>query len=67
MTKRSLSQRLKRAAVVLAMGGSMFQLSGCDPLVRTTLLTGIESTTQTLSSALISALFLSLQNNTTGL
>lgn len=46
--------------MALAIGGSAFQLSGCDPAVRDTLLTGLETTTQSLSSALISAYFLSL-------
>lgn len=49
--------------MVAAIGGSAFQLSGCDPAVRSTLLTGLETTTQSLSTALISALFLGLQNN----
>lgn len=62
MTKRSLRQRLVRATMALAVGGSAFQLSGCDPAVRDTLLTGLETTTQSLSSALISAFFLSMQD-----
>ncbi len=62
MTKRSLRQRLVRATMALALGGSAFQLSGCDPAVRDTLLTGLETTTQSLSSALISAFFLSMQD-----
>ncbi len=66
MTKRSLRQRLVRAAMALAIGGSAFQLSGCDPAVRDTLLTGLEGTTQSLSSALISAFFLSLEDNDDG-
>ncbi len=54
--------------MALAVGGSAFQLSGCDPGVRTVLLEGLESTTSTLSGALISAFFLSLQDDasTTG-
>ena len=62
MTKRSLRQRLVRATLALAGGGSAFQLSGCDPAVRDTLLIGLETTTQSLSSALISAFFLSMQD-----
>jgi len=62
MTKRSLRQRLVRATMALALGGSVFQLSGCDPAVRDTLLIGLETTTQSLSSALISAFFLSMQD-----
>jgi hypothetical protein len=45
------------------MGGSVFALSGCDPAVRSTLLAGLETTTQSLSSALIQAYFLSLASN----
>jgi len=48
--------------MALALGGSVFQLSGCDPAVRDTLLIGLETTTQSLSSALISAFFLSMQD-----
>ena len=49
--------------MALAVGGSAFQLSGCDPAVRDTLISGLESTTQGLSTALISALFISLQDD----
>ena len=63
MATRSVRTRLLRTAMVLALGGSAFQLSGCDPAVRSTLLDGLETTTTSLSSALISAFFLSLQNN----
>lgn len=65
MAKRTLRQRMYRIVAALAVGGSAFQLSGCDPDVRTTLLTGLEGTTQSLSSALISAFFLTLENNDT--
>ncbi len=63
MTKRSFRQRLVRTAMALAVGGSAFQLSGCDPAVRGTLLAGLEGTTQSLSSALITAFFLTLQDD----
>ena len=63
MTKKTLRGRFTRAAVALAIGGSAFQLSGCDPAVREALLSGMESTTQALSSTLISALYLSLQDD----
>ena len=66
MATRSVRTRLLRTAMVLALGGSAFQLSGCDPAVRSTLLDGLETTTTSLSSALISAFFLSLQDNATG-
>jgi hypothetical protein len=52
--------------MALAVGGSAFQLSGCDPAVRSTLLEGLETTTTSLSTALISAFFLSLQDDDAG-
>ena len=66
MSKPSLRVRFVRMAMALAVGGSAFQLSGCDPEVRSALLTGLESTTQTLSSALITAYFLSLDDSNDG-
>jgi len=63
MARNSLRQRMIRFLSVLAVGGSAFQLSGCDPNVRTTLLDGLETTTTSLSTSLISAFFLSLSNN----
>ncbi len=63
MTKHSFRQRFLRAAIAVAMGGSAFQLSGCEPAVRDTLLTGLEGTSQSLSSALISSFFLSLHDD----
>lgn len=65
MARNSLRQRIIRFIAAAAVGGSAFQLSGCDPAVRDTLLTGLESTTQSLGSALISAFFLSLDDDTT--
>ena len=62
MIKRSFRARFIRAGMALAIGGSAFQLSGCDPAVRSTLLTGLEVTTQSLSSALISAFFLTMED-----
>lgn len=68
MVKKSLRTRFMRSAMVLAVGGSAFQLTGCDPAVRSTLLDGLQATTSALSSALISAFFLSLEDDssTTG-
>ena len=65
MAKHSFRQRVIRFVTALAVGGSAFQLSGCDPAVRDTLLTGLETTSQSLSSALISAFFLSLDDGDT--
>jgi hypothetical protein len=52
--------------MTLAVGGSAFQLSGCDPEVRSTLLEGLQTTTTSLSTALISAFFLSLEDDDAG-
>ena len=63
MNKRSVWKRVIRATTILAMGGTAFAVSGCDPQVRSTLLSGLQSTTTGLTTALISAYFLSLANN----
>jgi hypothetical protein len=49
-----------------AVGGSAFQLSGCDADVRDTLLGGLETTSQTLAGSLIQAFFLSLADDDDG-
>lgn len=54
--------RFARLVVAMAVGGSAFQLSGCDPRVRDTILVGLEETTQGLSTALISAFFITLDD-----
>lgn len=54
--------RWTRWVAAAALGGSAFQLSGCDPRVRDTILTGLEDTTQSLSEALISAFFITLDD-----
>ena len=63
MMQRGFRSRFLRSAMAIVVGGSAFQLSGCDPNVRGTLLDGLEQTTQTLSTALISAFFISLQDD----
>ena len=63
MNKRSVWKRVIRATTVLAMGGSAFQLSGCDPEVRSTILTGLQETTAGLTSTLVSAFFLTLADD----
>ena len=68
MKKGRLRSRLIGMVASLAVGGSAFQLSGCDPNVRATLLEGLQATTSSLSEALIAAFFLSLADDdaTTG-
>jgi hypothetical protein len=65
MKSGNLSKRLMRKMVALAIGGSVLQVGGCDPAVRQVLLTGLAQTTQGLSSALITAFFLTLEDDTT--
>ena len=61
MMNKSLRDRVYRAMMLICVGGSVFQLGGCDPTVRDALLTGLEDTTLSLVEALISALFLTMQ------
>lgn len=63
MGKATLRSRMMRSMMALAVGGSVFQLSGCDPAVRSTLLDGLQATTTSLSGALISAFFLTLEDD----
>lgn len=65
MTLSDFRRRSIRVAVTLMVGASTFQLSGCDPAVRNTLLQGLETTTNGLTGALISAFFLGLQDDET--
>lgn len=53
-----------RTVMALAVGGSAFQLSGCDPNVRASLLGGLSNTTNSLADALIAAFFISLADDT---
>ena len=63
MKRQTIRSRLMRTTMAFAIGGSPFVLSGCDPAVRDTLLVGLETTSQTLSQALISAFFLTLADD----
>ena len=65
MTGKSIRQRMIRFTCALAIGGTAFQLSGCDPQVRSTLLLGLETTTQSLTGALITAFFQTLDDDAT--
>jgi hypothetical protein len=66
MERATLRSRFARTVMALMVGGSAFQLSGCDPEVRSTLLDGLEATTTSLTNALISAFFIGLQNDDEG-
>ena len=63
MAKRGLRHRMVRLGVCFALGGSVFQLSGCDPAVRDTLLAGLQATSSTLMNTLIDAFFTSLADD----
>ena len=67
MAKRSRRQRMLRATAALLVGGSALQIGSCDPTVRATLLTGLETTSSTLAQTFISAFFVSLTDNGTSL
>jgi hypothetical protein len=66
MAMRGYKQRFLRLVAAVAIGGSVFQLGGCDPTVRSTLLMGLESTTNALTDTLVSAFFISLQDDEDG-
>ena len=63
MKRKTPWQRFIKLATAVAVGGSAFQISGCDPVVRDTILAGLETTTSTLTQTLISAFFISLQDD----
>ena len=63
MNKQSLWMRTVRATTILAIGGSAFQLSGCDPEIRDTLLSGLEATTTEVTATLIAGFFEGWANN----
>jgi hypothetical protein len=63
MSKRRTRQRIIRFITAAAVGGSVFQLGACDPTVRSTLLTGLATTTQALTNTLITTFFQSLQDS----
>lgn len=63
MARRSRRRRVTRAMMALLMGGSLLQLGSCDPVVRDTLLTGLEATTSTLAQTFVTAFFASLDDS----
>ena len=63
MIGRRTNRRFLKLATSLVVGGSLFQLGSCDPIVRATLLTGLEQTTGTLLNTVNSAFFISLQDD----
>ena len=63
MAKRGFNRRLLTWVPAVARGGTVFQLGSCDPTVRSTLLGGLEATTATLANTVITAFFVSLQDD----
>ena len=63
MAKPGFKGRLLRWVTAAALGGTVFQLGSCDPTVRSTLLAGLEATTAHLTSTLVSAFFVRLQDD----
>lgn len=65
MARNNCWRRLIRFAMAVAVGGSAFQLGGCDPAVRSTILSGLQTTTSNLTETLITAFFLTLEDDGT--
>jgi hypothetical protein len=65
MTKFPRFGRFLRWTAAFLAGGSAFALSGCDPAVRDTILSGLESATTGLATTFIQAFFLKLQETDT--
>ncbi len=62
MRQRKCMNKIMTWMTLIGMGGVSFQLSGCDSSIRTTVLGGLNSATDTLLLSLTSALFQSLVN-----
>lgn len=60
MGNRRIRQRTLRYVMAIALGGSVFQLGSCDPTVRSTLIGGLQTTTNALADTLIQVFFTSL-------
>ena len=63
MAKRGFNRRWLGMLTAAALGGSVFQLGGCDPTVRAALLTGLNETTNGLLVTLSDAFFISLEDD----
>lgn len=63
MSIRGIQRRARKAAVLMVVGGSLFQVGSCDPTVRSTLLTGLQTTTEALFDTLVATFFTSLAND----
>ncbi len=64
MTNGGIRRRVVRTVTAVAMGCSVFQLGSCDPTVRSTLLAGLQTTSNALADTLIQTFFTSLINDT---
>ncbi len=60
MYKNTCFRKVMCWTMLICMGGACFQLSGCDQDIRSGILTGLNSATDTLLQTLTSALFTSL-------
>ncbi len=62
--KRSLISRVMTSKLIfpLLAGGTALQLGGCDPTVKDSILTGVQSSLTGLVTTVIGAFFTSLQN-----
>lgn len=62
MRKSRLVKRILTGLTLIGMGGTSFQLTGCDQGIRTTVLGGLNGAADTLLLSLTAALFQSLNN-----
>ncbi len=62
--KRSFLTRVVKSKLIVPLmaGGIALQLGGCDPEVRTSILTGVQSSLTGLVNTVIGAVFTSLEN-----
>ncbi|NOS99141.1 MAG: hypothetical protein HOP29_00765 [Phycisphaerales bacterium] len=66
MATRGIRGRWMRLVGTVAVGGCVLQLGSCDPNVRTTLLSGLATTTEALTDTLIQTFFTSLAQDAAG-
>lgn len=63
MCRRGFRGRMLRTLAAFTIAGSSISVRGCDPVVRDTLLAGIETTANALADTLISTFFAALEDN----
>ena len=64
MKLRSYPRALRAGLLAIASGATAYQLSGCDPAVRDSVFSGLQSATVGLVTTFVNALFLAIQPST---